>query len=66
MRCNDKLTPLFSSNISVQQGDSLSPTLFKFSINDLPSVLRNASDGITIGDVNLNSLLYADDLGFDV
>ena len=43
----------------MQQGDCLSPTLFKFFINDLSSVLRNASDG---RDVNLNCLLYADDL----
>ena len=62
VRCNDKLTSFFSSNIGVQQGDSLSLTLFKFFINDLPSVLRNVSDGVTIGDVNLNCLLYADDL----
>ena len=62
VRCNDKLTTFFSSNIGVHQGDSLSPTLIIFFINDLPSVLRNAPDGVTIGDVNLNCLLYADDL----
>ena len=52
-------TRFFSSNIGVQQGDCLSPTLFNFFINDLPSVLRNASDG---EDVNLNCLFYADNL----
>ena len=50
------------SHQGVQQGDSLSPTLFIFFINDLPSVLRNASDGVTLGYVNLNCLLFADNI----
>ena len=58
--CNDKLTPFAPSNVVVQQGDSLSPTLLF--INDLLSVLRNETDGATIGDVNLNCFLFADDL----
>ena len=46
VRCNDKLTPFAPSNVVVQQGDSLSPTLLF--INDLLSVLRNETDGATI------------------
>ena len=62
VRCNDKLTLFSPSNLGVQQGDSLSPTLFKTFINDLPSVLQSITDNVILGDIKLNCLLYADDL----
>ena len=62
VRCNNKLTPFSPSNFDVQQGDSLSPTLFTTFINDLPSVLQSTTDNVILEDIKLNCLLYADDL----
>ena len=62
VRCNDNLTPFFSSDKGVRQGDSLSPTLFKVFVNDLPSALNNEKDSLLFGSLKLKCLLYADDL----
>ena len=62
MRCNDNLTPFFPSDIGVQQGDSLSPILFKLFINDLPLSLGNINGKVVLGDLKLSCILYADDL----
>ena len=62
LRCNDNLTPFFPSDTGVQQGDSLSPILFKLFINDLPSSLGNINGKVVLGDLKLSCLLYGDDL----
>ena len=52
------ITDEFLCEKGLRQGDSLSPILFSFYINDLPSILSPQSDINT----DINVLLYADDL----
>ena len=46
----------------VKRGDNLSPTLFALFINDLAEELKTLNCGISINDIPLCCLLYADDL----
>ena len=59
---NGHITKWFSSNFGVRQGDALSPTLFGLYINDLVNSLKEGSQGITIEELVIVCLLYADDL----
>ena len=59
---NDLKNPWFPILSGVRQGDTLSPTLFSLFINDLVSHLKVKCPTITINDISLNSLLYADDM----
>lgn len=56
------MTENFSSNIGVRQGDNLSPTLFKIFINDLVNCFDGTCKPVVLNSINLNCLLYADDL----
>ena len=59
MQCHNEL----SSEYGVQQGDLLSPTLFRLFINDLATNIKIAGAGIKIDDdLHVKVLLYADDL----
>ena len=59
---NNMLSGFFDTQIGVRQGDPLSPLLFKIFINDLNDYLEEGKDRIKIGDLNVNHLMYADDL----
>ena len=53
---------LFDSHMGVKQGESLSPLLFMFFINDLSEHLEDeTADIVTINELQLFSLLFADD-----
>ena len=56
------MTDWFLTNNGVRQGDTLSPTLFGIFIDELVRCLNSLNKGVHIGDKNLATLLYADDL----
>lgn len=55
------LSPSFTSNTGVRQGDNLSPTLFNLYINDL-EFDHVTSDTPILSNTHISHLLYADDL----
>ena len=62
VKVGNERTNFFSSHIGVRQGDNLSPNLFNLYLSDLPSYFDHSCDPVTLNDINLNCLLYADDL----
>ena len=62
VRNNGKSTETFDVTVGVLQGKALSPFLFSMYLNDFESFLmKNGSDSIEIGMLNLFLILYADD-----
>ena len=60
---HELLSPKFTSNTGVKQGDTLSTILFNLYINDLPNIFKSdKSDPISIENTQINCLKYADDL----
>ena len=54
---------MFPVNQGVRQGSFvLSPRLYMCYNNDIPEVLHTTRYGITIGDINCDSVLVADDI----
>ena len=62
VRSNDGLTEFFPYNKGLRQGCLLSPLLFALFLNDLNNFLLKESSGITIWDIQICAMLYADDL----
>ena len=62
VKIKDTLTNYFKVDVGVNQGDPLSPTLFKLFINDITDYFDNKCDPVKLGDNNINCLLYADDI----
>ena len=62
VRGQDSLTNLFSFHRGVRQGCLLSPLLFTLFLNDLDSKINAVSTGVRLGDRNICTLLYADDI----
>ena len=58
---HDHLTNRFGSSVGVQQGDSLSPSLFNLCVNNLASQVKSLNYGVKLGDTTVSILLYADD-----
>ena len=62
VRANDGLTEFFPYNKGLRQGCLLSPLLFALTLNDLNNFLLKQSTGITVWDIQICAMLYADDL----
>ena len=62
VRLSEGLLQPISTTIGVKQGCGLSPLLFNIFMNKLPEIFDQSCDPVKLGDLNLNSLLWADDL----
>jgi exonuclease III len=62
VKLGDKLSREVLMRQGVRQGCPLSPTLFNYFINALAKDLRESGFGAQIAHLNLDSLLYADDV----
>jgi hypothetical protein len=60
VKSDGKLSVIISINGSVRHGDSLSPLLFNFVMND---IIKNSKDkkGYRMGNKEVNIIFYADD-----
>ena len=58
---NGLLQPILTT-IGVKQGCGLSPLLFNLFINKLPDIFDKSCDPVKLGSLEINSLLWADDL----
>ena len=63
VQLNNFNTDWFETMLGVRQGDNLSPTLFTIYLNDLAIELKDLILGITLGDMHICILMYADDIG---
>ena len=59
---NGQVSESFASKLGVRQGECLSPFLFAVYVNDLEYNMRNTGAGVTVIDMKIFLLLYADDL----
>ncbi|XP_078607973.1 uncharacterized protein LOC144879949 [Branchiostoma floridae x Branchiostoma japonicum] len=63
VRINEEISGMFNCTKGVRQGCILSPFLFAFFIRDLDDHLKQSGcRGIQVGDVEILSLMFADDL----
>ena len=62
LKIGNGLTEEFYSEIGVNQGDNLSPNLLKKFIIDFAEIFDKECGGTTLGDIEINCLMYADDV----
>ena len=55
-------TSSFSSKIGIKQGCILIPTLFSLYLNDMVKIFDKICDPITINNIKVSCLMYADDI----
>jgi hypothetical protein len=60
IRINDMFSNYFPVRNGVRQGDNISPTLIFLYINELANEIKSMNVGISVGNIKLNILLYAD------
>ena len=62
VRLSEGLLQPIITTIGVKQGCGLSPLLFNIFINKLPEIFDKSCDPIKLGNLDINALLWADDL----
>ena len=62
VKYDDNLTQFFEFTKGVRQGCPLSPLLFNLYVNDLLDQVEISESPVSLNNVNVNSLMYADDL----
>ena len=62
VQVNNMTTEWFGTLQGVRQGDNLSPTLFNIFLNDLAREIKDMGLGVSLDDINIPILLYADDI----
>ena len=62
IKVNDKISHWFKTYAGVRQGQNDSPTVFSVFLNSLAESIKEANFGITVGEVIISILLYADDI----
>ncbi len=62
MKVTDIITEWFETVRGVRQADSLSPTLFSLFINDLTKEVKDLNLGVSVDDIIISILTFADDL----
>ena len=62
VKCNNGLSSPFLSLVGVKQGCVLSPLMFNMFLSDLCDIFDDPCKPVSLHDVKLNCLLYADDL----
>ena len=62
VRVSEGLLQPILTTIGVKQGCGLSPLLFNLFINKIPEIFDNTCDPVKLGNLEMNSLLWADDL----
>ena len=58
----DEVTSIFKTKTGVKQGGTLSPKLYNAYIADIVVKINEVQDGVFIGDIKLNIIIYADDI----
>ena len=62
LKLNGYITPLIKTFRGVRQGCNLSPKVFNLMINDIPKLFDKSCDPARLDSVEINCLMYADDL----
>ena len=62
VKLNGCISEKIPSNVGVKQGCVLSPLLFNLYLHDLPSIFDPTCDPVSLYDIKLSCLMFADDL----
>ena len=60
MKIGHGMTDEFHSEIGVRRRNNLSPNLFRIFINDLTYIFDEECDEVSLGNFEINCLMYAD------